>query len=83
MLSAFASQNNLTLGQVKTDEKSNEITAIPELLKILSLKNTVVSIDAMGCQTNIAEKIIEEADYILVVKANQEQLLEHIKHGIF
>ncbi len=47
------------LGQVKTDEKSNEITAIPELLEILSIENTVVTIDAMGCQTNIAEKIID------------------------
>lgn len=80
MVSAFACANNLVLGQVKTAEKSNEITAIPTLLELLSLKNTVVTIDAMGCQTDIADKIIEqEADYILAVKGNQEQLLEDIK----
>lgn len=80
MVSAFACENNLVLGQVKTDEKSNEITAIPKLLDILSIKDTVVTIDAMGCQKEIANKIIEkDADYILAVKANQEQLLEHIE----
>jgi len=80
MVSAFACTNNLVLGQVKTAEKSNEITAIPKLLEILSIKNTVVTIDAMGCQTNIADKIIEkEADYILAVKGNQEELLEQIQ----
>lgn len=80
MVSAFACTNNLVLGQVKTAEKSNEITAIPELLEILSIKNTVVTIDAMGCQTNIADKIIvKEADYIFAVKGNQEELLEQIK----
>lgn len=80
MVSAFACENNLVLGQVKTDEKSNEITAIPKLLEILSIKDTVVTIDAMGCQKEIAEKIIEkDADYILAVKANQEQLLEDIE----
>lgn len=80
MVSAFACENNLVLGQVKTDEKSNEITAIPKLLEILSIENTVVTIDAMGCQKEIADKIIEKkADYILAVKANQEQLLEHIE----
>ena len=80
MVSAFACENNLVLGQVKTNEKSNEITAIPKLLEILSIKDTVVTIDAMGCQKEIADKIIEkDADYILAVKANQEQLLEHIE----
>ncbi len=79
MVSAFANPNNLVLGQVKTDEKSNELTAIPELLEILSIENTIVTIDAMGCQTNISKKIIDQdADYILSVKGNQEQLLEHI-----
>tara|TARA_B100001059_G_scaffold229541_1_gene262283 strand:+ start:340 stop:987 length:648 start_codon:yes stop_codon:yes gene_type:complete len=80
MVSAFACKNNLVLGQVKTDEKSNEITAIPKLLEILSVKDTIVTIDAMGCQKEMANKIIEnDADYILAVKANQEQLLEHIE----
>jgi hypothetical protein len=80
MVSAFACENNLVLGQVKTDEKSNEITTIPKLLEILSIKDTVVTIDAMGCQKEIANKIIEkDADYILAVKANQEQLLEDIE----
>ena len=53
-------ENNLVLGQVKVNEKSNEITAIPKLLEFLSLKNSIVTIDAMGCQTAIAEKIIEK-----------------------
>jgi len=80
MVSAFACANNLVLGQVKTDEKSNEITAIPKLLEILSLQDTIVTIDAMGCQTEIASAIInKEADYILAVKENQSQLLEHIE----
>ncbi|QTD39143.1 ISAs1 family transposase [Polaribacter batillariae] len=80
MVSAFACENNLVLGQVKTDEKSNEITAIPKLLEILSIQNTIITIDAMGCQTAIAEKIVtKEADYILAVKGNQEQLLEDIE----
>lgn len=80
MVSAFACTNNLVLGQVKADQKSNEITAIPKLLEILSIKNTVVTIDAMGCQTDIADKIVaKDADYILAVKGNQEQLLEDIQ----
>lgn len=63
------------LGQQKTADKSNEITAIPELLDILAIKETVVSIDAMGCQKAIAEKIIEkEGNYLLAVKGNQETL---------
>lgn len=80
MVSAWANENNLVLGQVKVNQKSNEITAIPELLEVLSLENTIVTIDAMGCQTDIAEKIVEKgADYILAVKGNQEQLLENIQ----
>ena len=80
MVSGWACENNLVLGQVKTSEISNEITAIPELLKILSLENTIVTIDAMGCQQAIAKKIIDQkADYILSVKDNQEQLLEDIE----
>lgn len=80
MVSAWASENNIVLGQVKTDEKSNEITAIPKLLDALDISQNVISIDAMGTQKEIAKKIIENsADYILSVKANQPQLLEHIE----
>jgi len=80
MVSAWANENNLVLGQVKVSEKSNEITAIPKLLEVLSLEDTIVTIDAMGCQTDIAEKIIDkQADYILAVKGNQEQLYEDVK----
>jgi len=80
MVSAWANENNLVLGQVKVSEKSNEITAIPKLLEVLSLQDTIVTIDAMGCQTDIACKIIKKgADYILAVKANQEQLYQDIK----
>ena len=80
MVSAWASQNNLVLGQVKVNEKSNEITAIPELLDTLLIEGNIITIDAMGTQTNIANKIIENgADYILAVKENQDQLLEEIK----
>lgn len=80
MVSAWASEQNIVLGQVKTQEKSNEITAIPELLNILSLENTVVTIDAMGCQKEIATAIIKkDADYILAVKENQKQLYQHIQ----
>ena len=79
MVSAWASKNNLVLGQVKVTDKSNEITAIPTLLEALDLKQTIVTIDAMGCQKEIAEAIIrKEADYILAVKANQDHLYEDI-----
>lgn len=81
MVSAWANENNLVLGQVKVSEKSNEITAIPMLLEALSLENTIVTIDAMGCQTEIASAIIDKkADYILAVKGNQPKLLEHIEN---
>lgn len=80
MVSAWANDNNLVLGQVKVSEKSNEITAIPKLLEALSIENTIVTIDAMGCQTAIAKSIVKNnADYILAVKENQSQLLEHIE----
>jgi len=80
MVSAWACENNLVLGQVRTSEKSNEITAIPELLDILEIAQTTVTIDAMGTQKEIAEKIIDkQADYILAVKENQPQLLQDIK----
>lgn len=79
IVSAFAKENGLCLGQVKTSEKSNEITAIPELLELLALKGCTVTIDAMGCQKDIAEKIIDKkADYILAVKGNQGNLEEAI-----
>lgn len=79
MVSAWATNNNLVLGQVKVSEKSNEITAIPKLLELISVKGCTVTIDAMGCQHEIARKIIEqEADYILAVKENQKQLHQDI-----
>jgi predicted transposase YbfD/YdcC len=80
MVSAWAENNGLVLGQRKVDEKSNEITAIPKLLEVLELSGTVVTIDAMGCQKTIAEKIIaKQADYILAVKENQGHLLEEVQ----
>lgn len=75
MVSAWASANRLVLGQLKVDEKSNEITAIPELLKLLLLKGCIVTIDAMGCQTEIVNLIVEqEADYVISLKGNQGTL---------
>ncbi len=80
MVSAWANTNCLVLGQRRVDEKTNEITAIPKLLDALELSGTVVTIDAMGCQRAIAEKIVaKKADYILAVKENQGHLLEEIK----
>lgn len=79
MVSAWANQTGMSLGQVKTEEKSNEITAIPVLLELLELKGCIITIDAMGCQTDIAKKIIEkQADYVLAVKDNQKLLHEAI-----
>jgi predicted transposase YbfD/YdcC len=80
MVSAWANTNSLVLGQRRVDEKSNEITAIPKLLDALELSGTVVTIDAMGCQRAVAEKIVDKkADYILAVKENQGHLLEELK----
>jgi len=80
MVSAWATNNNLVLGQVKVSEKSNEITAIPKLLELITVKGCTVTIDAMGCQQEIARKIIEqEANYILAVKENQKQLYQDIE----
>jgi len=80
MVSAFASENGLVLGQRKIDDKSNEITAIPKLLETLYLKGCIVTIDAMGCQKNIAEKIIAQgADYVLALKENHKKLHEKVK----
>jgi len=75
MVSAWASENGVVVGQRKVDTKSNEITAIPELLDLLALKGCIVTIDAMGCQRTIAQKIVEqEADYVLALKGNQPTL---------
>ena len=80
MVNAWARNNRIALGQIRTKDKSNEITAIPELLKILELKGCIVTIDAMGCQKEIAKKIVEkEADYVLAVKGNQENLHRKIE----
>jgi predicted transposase YbfD/YdcC len=75
MVSAWASANRLVLAQVKVDAKSNEITAIPELLRVLALEGCIVTIDAMGCQREIAQQIIDQGgDYVLALKDNQETL---------
>jgi predicted transposase YbfD/YdcC len=80
VVSAWATQANLTLGQVAVDKKSNEITAIPKLLDLLDLHGALVTIDAIGCQKEIAKKIVEGGgDYLLAVKGNQEHLLEDIQ----
>ena len=77
MVSAWSSGTSLSLGQVATKEKSNEITAIPELLKILDIKDCLVSLDAMGTQRNIADKIVKKGgNYLLAVKENQKSLFE-------
>ena len=75
MVSAFSAATNVVLGQVKTAEKSNEITAVPELIKLLELRGCLVTLDAMGCQRNIAQTIIDKgADYLLAVKSNQGRM---------
>jgi predicted transposase YbfD/YdcC len=77
MVSAWATDNHLTLGQRKVDDKSNEITAIPKLLEVLALSGCIVTIDAMGCQKEIAQAIIsQQADYVLALKENQGHLYE-------
>lgn len=80
MVSAWASQNRLVLGQVKVESKSNEITAIPKLLDVLDLTGCIVTIDAMGAQTAIAQQIVEQgADYILSLKGNQGKLHQDVE----
>jgi predicted transposase YbfD/YdcC len=75
MVSAWAAANQIVLGQVKTEEKSNEITAIPQLLRLLDIKGCIVTIDAMGCQTEIAAQIIDQqGDYVLALKGNQSSV---------
>jgi predicted transposase YbfD/YdcC len=80
LVSAWASASGISLGQCKVDSKSNEITAIPELLELLMLKGCIVTIDAMGCQKSIAQEIVnQEADYVLAVKGNQGTLHEYLQ----
>ena len=80
MVSAWASENRMVLGQVKVDDKSNEITAIPQLLELLDLSGCIVTIDAMGCQKDIAAQIVaQEADYVLALKGNQSGLFEAVQ----
>lgn len=80
VVSAFASEHGIVLGQLKTEDKSNEITAIPELLDLLDIAQATVTIDAMGCQAKIAQKIIDkEAHYVLGLKGNQKNLSEDIR----
>jgi len=79
LVSAWATEHSLTLGQVATEEKSNEITAIPRLLELLDVEGALVTIDAMGCQTAIAAGIVAgKGDYVLTVKANQKHLHEDV-----
>ena len=79
MVSAWAVENGIVLGQIKTDEKSNEITAIPELIKQLELQKTIVTIDAMGCQKAIAEQIIQKnGDYVFSLKGNHSALHDQV-----
>lgn len=80
LVSAWSSANRLVLGQQKVEGHSNEITAIPELLRRLDMSGCVVTIDAMGCQKNVASEIVErEADYVLALKGNQRALYEDVK----
>lgn len=80
LVNAWASQNQMVLGQFKTDGKSNEITAIPKLLELLDIEGSIITIDAMGTQVAIADKIVEgKADYILALKGNQKELREEVE----
>ncbi|MBI1802415.1 MAG: ISAs1 family transposase [Chloroflexi bacterium] len=80
MVSAWATANRLVLGQLKVDQKSNEITAVPTLLRLLAIEGCIVRLDALGCQSEIAQTIVDQhADYVLAVKENQEQLYHDLK----
>ena len=80
VVSAWAESNNLVLGQLKATDKSNEITAVPELLRVLELSGCMVTLDAMGCQKKIAKEIIEaDAHYVLALKGNQETVHQEVK----
>lgn len=82
LVSAWAAANRVVLGQVATEAKSNEITAIPRLLELLRIKDCIVTIDAMGCQTKIAEQILaQEGDYVLALKGNQGTLAEEVEEA--
>lgn len=81
LVSAYASENRICLGQEAVHEKSNEITAIPKLLDVLTINGCIVTIDAMGCQKKIAQNIIKkEANYILMIKDNQKNLRIQIEN---
>jgi predicted transposase YbfD/YdcC len=80
IVSAWAEDNGLVLGQLKVDEKSNEITAVPQLLRVLELSGCIVTLDAMGCQKNIAREIkAADAEYVLALKGNQETVHREVK----
>jgi predicted transposase YbfD/YdcC len=80
IVSAWAESNGLVLGQLKVADKSNEITAVPQLLRVLELSGCIVTLDAMGCQKKIAKEIVEaDADYVLALKGNQEKVHEEVK----
>jgi len=82
-VSAFAARQRLVLGQVKVAEKSNEIVAIPKLLDMLAIEGAIVTIDAMGCQRDIAQKIVEKkADYVLALKGNQGTLRDDVERFV-
>jgi predicted transposase YbfD/YdcC len=81
LVSAWASENGITLGQLKVEGKSNEITALPALLKLLDVKGQVVTMDAMGCQKELAGQIVyQQGDYVLCVKANQGNLRQELEY---
>ena len=80
MVSAFAAANGVTLGQIKVDEKSNEITAVPKLLDLLAIRGCIVTMDAMGCQRDTCQKVLDEgADYCIALKGNQGTLHEDVQ----
>lgn len=84
MVSAWSTNNEIVLGQYKTEEKSNEITAIPMFLEMLSIEKCLITIDAMGCQKKISESILSRgADYLLAVKENQPNLYKAINELFF
>jgi len=81
IVSAWSSSNGIVMGQVETEEKSNEIVAIPRLLSLLDIDGCIVTIDAMGCQTDIAQNILESGgDYVLALKGNQKNSLDSVQY---
>ncbi|PKG36903.1 ISAs1 family transposase, partial [Psychromonas sp. Urea-02u-13] len=80
LVNAWSVANNMCFGQIQVDEKSNEITAIPKLLELLDIKGATITIDAMGCQTKIAAKIVDlDGDFVLALKGNQGEFHEDVK----